>query len=44
LESNLFLAPGEGDTLPAGAEGNGATRGDGPDLADALRVVKGEIR
>ncbi len=44
LESNLFLAPGEGDTLPAGAEGNGAARGDGPDLADALRVVKGEIR
>jgi len=44
LESNLFLAPGEGDTLPAGVEGNGAARADGPDLADALRVVKGEIR
>jgi ABC-type multidrug transport system fused ATPase/permease subunit len=44
LESNLFLAPGEGDTLP-GPEGNGV-RGaaSDPSLDDALRIVKGEVR
>ena len=45
LESNLFLAPGEGDSLPAAAEGNGGPAGGGGAvLADALRVVKGEVR
>jgi len=43
LESNLFLAPGEGDTVPADADGNGASRGEA-NLSDALRMVKGEVR
>jgi len=39
LESNLFLAPGEGD-YAAGVDGNGSKQdGDGPALADALRIV-----
>jgi ABC-type multidrug transport system fused ATPase/permease subunit len=45
VEENLFLAPGEGDTLEA--NGNGAAgpprNGDGK-AADALRVLKGEVR
>jgi subfamily B ATP-binding cassette protein MsbA len=41
LESNLFLAPGEGDNS-AVAEGSAAKQnGDGPALADALRIVRG---
>ena len=44
LESNLFLAPGEGDTANVsddGVESNG--KGDiGP--ADALRLIRGEVR
>jgi ABC-type multidrug transport system fused ATPase/permease subunit len=44
LESNLFLAPGEGDSLPV-SEGNGARgRAADPSLDDALRIVKGEVR
>ena len=41
LESNLFLAPGEGDD--AGAEENGSSKrnGEGPALADALKMVRG---
>jgi subfamily B ATP-binding cassette protein MsbA len=44
LEDNLFLAPGEGDTTPS--EGtNGNSRGGDRDVkADALRVLRGEIR
>ena len=44
LENNLFLAPGEGDL--ALAENGAAKAGDGsdPNLADALRMVKGELR
>jgi ABC-type multidrug transport system fused ATPase/permease subunit len=45
VEENLFLAPGEGDTLEV--EGNGssgpARNGDGK-AADALRVLRGEVR
>jgi ABC-type multidrug transport system ATPase subunit len=44
LESNLFLAPGEGDPLPVQTGGNGAPRGDDANLPDVLRVVKGEVR
>jgi subfamily B ATP-binding cassette protein MsbA len=44
LESNLFLAPGEGDVPPAEGDGNGAGRAAEASLADALRVVKGEVR
>jgi len=41
LESNLFLAPGEGDD-PAVADGSASKQnGDEPALADALRIVRG---
>jgi ABC-type multidrug transport system fused ATPase/permease subunit len=45
LEENLFLAPGEGDTLDGDANGNSAParNGDGK-TADALRVLRGEVR
>jgi len=45
LESNLFLAPGEGDAIPA-SENEGSARNGGrdPGLADAVRIVKGEVR
>ncbi len=42
LESNLFLAPGEGDmSAPAGVR---ASNGDEPAVSDALRIVRGEIQ
>jgi ABC-type multidrug transport system fused ATPase/permease subunit len=43
VEENLFLAPGEGDTV--GVNGNGAD-GKGGDVkaGDALRVLRGEMR
>lgn len=45
LETNLFLAPGEGDMPPAETGQNGAGRnGDDANLADAVRIVRGEIR
>ena len=45
LESNLFLAPGEGDALPAAGDGSGARSGAREaSLDDALRIVKGEVR
>ncbi len=41
LESNLFLAPGEGDT-PADTDSSASKQnGDEPALADALRIVTG---
>ena len=46
LESNLFLAPGEGDAAIA-SQGNGTNRAKAAEaggLSDALRLVKGEIR
>jgi ABC-type multidrug transport system fused ATPase/permease subunit len=43
LESNLFLAPGEGDALSA-TENGASARGGDASLADALRIVKGEVR
>jgi ABC-type multidrug transport system fused ATPase/permease subunit len=43
LETNLFLAPGEGDAMPA-AEANSKPGGNGgSDLAGALDLVRGEI-
>jgi subfamily B ATP-binding cassette protein MsbA len=42
LESNLFLAPGEGDAIPE-SEGGGRN-GREAGLADAVRIVKGELR
>jgi len=45
LESNLFLAPGEGDTIPANGNGTAQSTSDRvTDLPDALDLVKGEIR
>ncbi|HST09637.1 MAG TPA: ABC transporter ATP-binding protein [Terriglobales bacterium] len=41
LETNLFLAPGEGDTIIE--NGNGAS-GKEPADPDALRVIRGEVR
>jgi len=47
VENNLFLAPGEGDLPELDASGNGnsgaARNGDGKP-ADAIRVLKGEVR
>jgi subfamily B ATP-binding cassette protein MsbA len=42
LESNLFLAPGEGDAIPE-SEGGGRN-GREAGLADAVRIVKGDLR
>ncbi len=41
LETNLFLAPGEGDTIVE--NGNGASAKEPAD-PDALRVIRGEVR
>jgi len=45
LESNLFLAPGEGDAslVPAGEEAS-KPGDETADLSDALRLVRGDIR
>jgi ABC-type multidrug transport system fused ATPase/permease subunit len=42
LESNLFLAPGEGDTVAE--NGNGLPGSKEPADPDALRVIRGEVR
>jgi ABC-type multidrug transport system fused ATPase/permease subunit len=46
VESNLFLAPGEGDAVPvsAGDEQSKAGGNGDPDLADTLRLVRGDRR
>ncbi|HEY7096766.1 MAG TPA: ABC transporter ATP-binding protein [Terriglobales bacterium] len=44
LEENLFLAPGEGDTIPADEGSQKPANGKDPGLEDAVRIVKGEIR
>jgi subfamily B ATP-binding cassette protein MsbA len=45
LQDNLFLAPGEGDTLEAdGNGGSGQPRNGDVKASDALRVLKGEVR
>jgi len=41
LESNLFLAPGEGDEIPGDSE-SGKQNGGRGEVADALRLVRGE--
>ena len=45
LESNLFLAPGEGDLVPAPADESNPARNDGetPDLTDVVRLARGEF-
>jgi ABC-type multidrug transport system fused ATPase/permease subunit len=45
LEHNLFLAPGEGDALEGDANGSsGQARNGDVKAADALRVLRGEVR
>jgi ABC-type multidrug transport system fused ATPase/permease subunit len=45
LESNLFLAPGEGDaTVVTNGDGSAKAGDETGDLSDALRLVRGEIR
>jgi len=44
LESNLFLAPGEGDDPGGGEGGVSRQNGGGAVLADTLRMVRGETR
>ena len=46
VDTNLFLAPGEGDAVPvtAGDEPSKPGRNGDPDLADTLRLVRGETR
>ena len=42
LESNLFLAPGEGDKAPdVAGDGSPAGRADGASLSDAVRLLRG---
>jgi subfamily B ATP-binding cassette protein MsbA len=43
LEQNLFLAPGEGDTVTEEAQ-IAKNAKDDADLNDALRLVRGEVR
>jgi subfamily B ATP-binding cassette protein MsbA len=40
LEANLFLAPGEGDSIPE-AEKAGSVKNDGAGVGDAIRIVRG---
>lgn len=44
VEENLFLAPGEGDASTADEETSAALRNGGAQAADALRVLRGDIR
>ena len=44
LESNLFLAPGEGDMAPVGGEGEEKNGKNDVNAADALRLIRGEVR
>jgi subfamily B ATP-binding cassette protein MsbA len=45
VEENLFLAPGEGDTVEPDSLGNGDGAGRrGAKAANALGVLKGEVR
>jgi len=43
VETNLFLAPGEGDVVPqeSDSQGNGAGRGEAA-LPDAIRIIRGQ--
>ena len=40
LEANLFLAPGEGDTIPESEKGNGS-KPDGAGVGEAMRLIRG---
>jgi len=40
LEANLFLAPGEGDSIPESEKGGGS-RPDGTGVGEAMRLIRG---
>jgi len=40
LESNLFLAPGEGDAPPAGNDGAPSKNGNEPPVTEVMRFVR----
>jgi subfamily B ATP-binding cassette protein MsbA len=40
LEANLFLAPGEGDTIPESEKGGGS-KPDGAGVGEAMRLIRG---
>jgi ABC-type multidrug transport system fused ATPase/permease subunit len=44
LETNLFLAPGEGDVIPSSDDGSKKSGKADADLTDALDLVKGDVR
>jgi len=44
LETNLFLAPGEGDVIPSSEAVSKKTGKTDADLTDALNLVKGDVR
>ncbi len=44
LETNLFLAPGEGEVVAETAAGNGAEKKSDLTPADALGLIRGEVR
>src|SRR5579863_3640537 len=47
VEENLFLAPGEGDSMDADGNGNGnkvQARNSEVKAADTIRVLRGEVR
>ncbi|MGH9510703.1 MAG: ABC transporter ATP-binding protein [Terriglobales bacterium] len=44
LETNLFLAPGEGDAIPASESAARKPQKDDADLTDALDLVRGDVR
>ncbi|HYL14703.1 MAG TPA: ABC transporter ATP-binding protein [Terriglobales bacterium] len=44
LETNLFLAPGEGDIAPVATEETGGNGKGEVGAADALRLIRGEVR
>ncbi len=46
VESNLFLAPGEGDSVPVASDESGQEKNGDADVnpADALRLIRGEVR
>jgi subfamily B ATP-binding cassette protein MsbA len=44
LETNLFLAPGEGDAIPSNEASSKKSGKDDADLSDALDLVRGDVR
>src|ERR1019366_3021223 len=40
VETNLFLAPGEGDDMPSQPDGDGEKESDTPALADAVSLIR----